>query len=170
MKARLVLVFAAVACFVIASTPNAWAQHIKDRFIGTWKLISFEYRHKDGEVFCPLGANAVGWLTYGADGRMAVQIMKPDRPRFTTSDFLGGTPEEKLSAYEGYIAYLGTYTVNEAAGYVVHHVEGSLFPNWIGTEQKRSFTLNGSRLVLESAPFMARGRETVGHLIWERLD
>jgi hypothetical protein len=29
---------------------------------------------------------------------MAVQIMKPDRPRFSTNDFLGGTPQEKLSA------------------------------------------------------------------------
>jgi Lipocalin-like domain len=52
---------------------GALAQQRKDQVIGTWKLISLEYRRTDGEEFYPMGANAVGWSTYGADGRMAVQ-------------------------------------------------------------------------------------------------
>ena len=155
---------------VCVGTPCAWAQHKKEQVMGTWKLISLEYRRADGEVFYPMGANAVGWISYSAEGRMAVQIMKPDRPRFSTSDFLGGTMEEKLAAYEGYIAYLGTYTVDENEGYVVHHVEGSLFPNWIGSAQKRFFTVEGDRLLLKSAPFMARGGEITAYVIWARIN
>jgi hypothetical protein len=142
---------------------------IKHQVIGTWKLISLEHRTTNGEVSYPMGLNPVGWITYGADGRMGVQIMKAERPRFSTTDFLGGTPQEKLSAYESYIAYLGTYTVNENEGYLLHHVEGSLFPNWIGTAEKRFFTVEGTRLLLKTAPFMAGGREITGYLIWERL-
>jgi Lipocalin-like domain len=166
---RILQVVVSLGLVLLTFLPCAWAQHHKEQVIGTWKLISLEYRRSDGEVFYPMGPGAVGWITYTADGRMAVQIMKPDRPRFGTSDLLGGTAEEKRSAYEGYIAYLGAYTVDENEGFIVHYVEGSLFPNWIGTAQKRFFTVQGSRLLLKSAPFMARGGEIVAHVIWERL-
>lgn len=52
---------------------------------------------------------------------------------------------------------------------MLHHVEGSLFPNWVGTAEKRFFTVEGTRLLLKSAPFMAGGGEITGYVIWERL-
>ncbi|MHA2204100.1 MAG: lipocalin-like domain-containing protein, partial [Candidatus Hodarchaeales archaeon] len=39
------------------------------------------------------------------------------------------TLEEIKSAYEGFIAYFGTYEINNKEGTVTHHWEGSLFPN-----------------------------------------
>ncbi len=135
---------------------------------GSWTLVSLEYRRDDGEVLHPMGADALGWITYGADGRMAVQLMKADRPRFSTEAFTGGTPQEKLSAYDGYLAYLGTYTVDDGDRCVIHRIEGSLFPNWIGTTQKRYFEFEGSRLILRSEPLLAQGGPIVAFAIWER--
>jgi hypothetical protein len=47
---------------------------------------------------------------------------------------------------------------------VLHRVEGSSFPNWIGTEQTRHFHFDGAnRLILEAES--ASGRYT---LTWQR--
>jgi hypothetical protein len=43
------------------------------------------------------------------------------------------------------------------------------YPNWVGTAEKRFFTVEGTRLLLKSAPFMAGGGEITGYVIWERL-
>ncbi|MBI5348590.1 MAG: lipocalin-like domain-containing protein [Chloroflexi bacterium] len=50
--------------------------------LGTWKLISAEYRRKSGEVIEIYGANPMGQLTYDADGNMSIQIMRQGRPMF----------------------------------------------------------------------------------------
>ena len=49
------------------------------------------------------------------------------------------TPEEVRIAFEGYISYCGFYEVNEQERFVLHHLQLSWFPNWVGTEQKRFF-------------------------------
>ena len=79
---RMLQVMVALSLAFLMGLPGAWGQHQKEQVIGTWKLISLEYHRSDGEVFFPMGPDAVGWITYTADGRMAVQIMKPDRLRF----------------------------------------------------------------------------------------
>ncbi len=169
MRLLLRLVLAAAASFFLCSCWSTAPRDVREQFIGTWKLVSFEYRRADGELVYPMGAAALGWITYGPAGRMSVQIMKPERQRFATSYFLGGGTEEKLGAYEGYIAYLGTYTVNEREGCVLHAIEGSLYPNWTGAAQKRFYHLDRDRLTLWSAPFVHGGEETVAYLTWERL-
>lgn len=49
-----------------------------------------------------------GLLIYGRSGRMSVQVMRADRPRFGTVDPMAGSAREKQSAYDGYLAYWGT--------------------------------------------------------------
>ena len=48
----------------------------QDSLVGTWKLVSFELRSTDGQVFYPLGTDALGYLIYSEDGYMAVAIMR----------------------------------------------------------------------------------------------
>jgi hypothetical protein len=148
---------------------TARVPHAKS-MIGTWKLVSCEFRHEDGKVSYPLGADAVGWIAYEPDGRMWVQMMQLDRPRFSSDDFGGGDPEHKRAAYDGYIAYLGRYTVDESERAISHHIEACLFPNWIGTTQKRFFEITGNRLSLWSAPFTAQDGVVSAHILWERLE
>lgn len=48
-----------------------------------------------------------------------------------------------------YVAYFGTYTVDATKGTVTHHVEGSLRPDYTGTDQVRPFRVDGDQLIIE---------------------
>jgi hypothetical protein len=48
----------------------------------------------------------------------------------------------------GYDSYFGRYIVDEKAGTITHHVEGSLFPEDLGEDWVRPFTLKGDALTL----------------------
>ncbi len=139
-----------------------------EQFIGTWKLVSAEYRRANGESIEMYGANPSGILMYGADGTMSVQIMRRDRPRFAVADRLGGTPNEIRAAFQGYQAYYGTYSIDENARIVTHHLTGALLPNWVGVDQKRFYELTGNQLQLGTAPLTIGGAEATGSVVWER--
>jgi hypothetical protein len=106
---------------------------------------------------------------YDAAGNVAVQIMRRDRPHFASGDGLRGTDEEVRAAYEGVNTYFGRYTVDRAKGMVTHHIQGCTFPNWIGGDQVRFFTLSGDRLTLSTPPLLFGGCTQAGVLVWERI-
>jgi hypothetical protein len=140
----------------------------KKDFTGTWKLVSSEFRLPDGQVTYPYGKDATGMLIYSDSGYMSVQIMRQQRLVFTSGDRLKGTTEEIKYAFEGYAAYFGTYHVNEKEGTVTHQVEGSLFPNWAGVNQKRFFELSDDQLTLRTPEVLLDGRQMTGILNWKR--
>jgi hypothetical protein len=149
------------------SKPGPSRERPERVLVGTWRLVSWEARAVDGTVTFPFGQDAAGYLVYTADGRMFAQVMRPGRPRFAGGDLSGGTPEENAAAIEGYIAYGGTYSVQD--GTVIHHIQMSLFPNWIGGEQRRSIAWDQSRLMLDTAPILVSGSLLVHRLVWERV-
>ena len=79
------------------------------------------------------------------------------------------TSEEVRIAFEGYISYCGFYEVNEQERFVLHNLQLSWFPNWVGTEQKRFFEFAGDRLILKTPPVTVLGEAQVHRLIWQRL-
>lgn len=135
--------------------------------IGTWRLISWENRSADGQISYPLGEDAVGYIMYSPDGYVFVAIMRPDRVRFPGGDLLSGSPEEKAQAATTYVSYCGRYDFRGDT--VVHHVELSLFPNWVGVEQERLVELAGNRLTLSTRPILLGGMQRTARLIWERV-
>ena len=141
---------------------------VKRQFVGAWKLISFEQRTTAGEVTHPMGEHPVGRLTYDAQGLMSAQLMLPVRPKFEAPSKARGSAEQKIAAFDGYIAYYGTYTVDVARRTVIHHVEASLYPNWVGSEQRRLFEFSEGRLILRVVNGSG-GPGTEGRLVWERV-
>lgn len=136
--------------------------------IGTWRLVSWENRSVgDDQVSYPVGRDAVGYIIYNQDGYMFVAIMAPNRLRFAAEDLFSGTTEEEAQAEETYVSYCGRYDLQ--GDVVFHHVELSLFPNWVGTEQERLVELRGNRLTLSTRPILLEGTERTAHLIWERV-
>lgn len=122
------------------------SRETREQLAGTWTLVSYEVG-----VTHPMGQDAVGLLIYGADGRMSLQIMRPDRPKFRSDGskeggYEVGNAQETTSAFRGYIAYFGTYDVEEKERFVTHHIEGSLFPNWVGRNQIEFFELSDNQL------------------------
>lgn len=162
MRLAGIISVAMLTSVVLGAQPT---RNVKDAFVGSWKLISYQSFTPAGEVSYPLGKDAIGRITYDAAGRMSVQIMRPDRPRIEGLIRTGGTTEQVISAYRGYTAYYGVYTVEEARGVVIHKVEGSLFPNYVGTDQVRHYSFSGTRLTLQAD--LQQG----GHskLVWEKL-
>src|SRR5262245_33634419 len=135
--------------------------------IGTWRLVSWENRRPDGHVSYPFGRNAVGYILYSPDGYVFVPLMPPDRARFAVNDRFQGTLAEDAQAARSYLSYCGRYEFK--GDRVVHHVELSLFPNWVGGDQERFVTLTGDRLALSTPPLLFEGTQQTAHLIWERV-
>lgn len=136
-------------------------------FIGTWKLLNCEHRLEDGSTIHPFGRNAVGILIYTAEGYMSGCLMNPDRPRFKSSELLSGSPEEQAQAMAGYLHYGGRFQVEPDR--VIHSVETSLFPNWVGSRQQRFYRFDQNQLELRSAPYVANGIRQTAYLHWERV-
>ena len=98
---------------------------------------------------------------------MSVAFMKEGRSEFASGDIRGGSVEEKIEAFNGYISYSGRF---EVSGDVVTHViEVSLFPNWIGERQERFFEFDGDRLTLSTPLQLVGGMSLSSHLVWERV-
>src|SRR5258706_14248900 len=137
--------------------------------IGAWNLVTFEFRKADGNVIYPFGEQANGFLIYTEAGRYSAQLMRKDRPRFAIADQMLGTPAEIEANYKGSISYFGAYEINIENGFVIHHVESSIFPNMEGTDQKRFFELSEDRLQLTTPPIKLDGVKAVGLLLWQRV-
>jgi hypothetical protein len=140
----------------------------ESKFIGTWKLLSLESRTEDGQVAYPLGKDVIGGITYTEQKFMSVSIMQPNRPLFASGDIRGGTVEEKVAAIDGYVSYNGRFSVNDKT--IVHHIELSLFPNWIGIDQERYFEFKANTLTLSTPPFLLEGKNSTAHLVWRKVE
>jgi hypothetical protein len=112
---------------------------LREALAGRWRLVSYQA----GKIF-PMGERAKGVLDYSADGKVSVHIMG-----------------------EGYFAYYGDYTVDEASATVTHHLEMASEPSFVGASNVRRAQLEGRRLVLTgSMNFDGQPREI--RVVWER--
>ncbi len=142
-----------------------------ERFTGTWRLLACEGQWSDGRVTHPYGDEPGGLLVYDGRGSFSGQIMARERPAFATGNLLKGSDAELRTAFEGYVAYYGSYSVDETEGLMIHQVEGSFFPNWIGERQIRKFEFTGDgRLRLSTLPIKGASAELTVVLLWERAD
>ena len=136
--------------------------------VGTWALVATEWRRADGRHANPFGPDAVGVLTYDAAGNMSAQVMRAARPQPPGSG-PAGIETAMTSAFAGYIAYFGTYTIVHARGVVVHAVIGSAFPAWVGGTHTRRFTLEADRLTLSDSVTAADGSPVEASTTWQRI-
>ena len=107
-----------------------------DELVGSWRLERFcSERSGEAEAF-PLGDAPDGLLTYTADGVMSVHLLAdPDGP------------QTRMDAYTG---YYGSYSIDEDAAVISHHVEGASVERLAGTVQDRNYRLDGDRLELSA--------------------
>ncbi|MDX1447680.1 MAG: lipocalin-like domain-containing protein [Acidimicrobiia bacterium] len=134
--------------------------------VGHWVLEEWTAT-VDGTVVHPFGGRADGFLTYTADGRMWAALQRRDRAPLGTGTLAAASAEQRAAAAAGYLAYGGRYTTDGER--VVHHVETSLFPDWIGGDQIRLIDWDGDRLVLSTPPETSTGgRSVVNRLRWRR--
>ncbi len=149
-------------------TPDEAA--IRERLLGAWRLLTWESIGDDGSVDHPMGTDPEGVVVYTPDGTMMTTLGRSGRAPITGGDMLAGPDAERLAAFGSFIAYTSRFRID--GGDVIHHVEMSLFPNWVGTAQRRHVELSadGRSLVLSSDAFLLRGRMSGQRLTWERIE
>ena len=125
-----------------------------EKLLGAWRYVGTRINGGNWDR----GNNPKGMIYYGPHGEMAVQIA-PDVKRIRAGAVM--TAEEAKVAVKDYIAYFGTYTVDEEAGTVTHHRQDSLQPGDTG-DLIRRYEFVGERLVL-------RPPNSTMEVTWERI-
>jgi len=134
--------------------------------VGTWRLVSFVAHRADGNDAPDYGPEPRGYLMYDEGRRMSVHIARSDQRPFQEGDQPpAGGPRK---AFEGYFGYFGTYTVDENAGTVTHHIEGASDPDYVGTDQRRFIAWQGNRLILSTSPEGAARPDVMYVATWQR--
>jgi hypothetical protein len=121
--------------------------------VGIWRLISWENRSLDGQV--PIHLVGMPWDT-SATARMDTCLWRSCvvlESSFRAGDLLAGTIDEKAHATETYVSYCGQYEFRGDT--VIHHVELSLPPNWVGVDQERLVEVTENRLTFSTKPIFA---------------
>ncbi|MEZ5420272.1 MAG: lipocalin-like domain-containing protein [Vicinamibacterales bacterium] len=133
---------------------------------GTWELVDHRTLLADGTVRRAFGTAPLGHFVFHADGHTAVQIVNPERP----STPVGQADEATLRTLaRTYLAYFGTYDVDQATRKIVVHTTADLNPMNTGADQIRFYTVDADTLVLQPPPSAVPGGQQVSRITWRRV-
>jgi hypothetical protein len=162
-------IFSAVFLFGVVAVAQEARLTPVAAVIGTWRLVSLERTVQGQAPIQPIGKDVTGRLLYETNGRMAVILGRRDGPKFAAAPgAASGTPDEIRAAFEGFIAYYGSYSLDEQKKQVTHNIEFCSLPNWSGTTQTRMFDLQGDHLILRNK-LIVEGKAVEDRLVWERV-
>ncbi len=163
---RVVSVCIAAAFGITAFAGNAACQQKPmAQLAGTWSLVSFELVRPDGSRVSTFGANPNGIAFFDTTGHYIITVMRSGRPNYAINNPAQGTADENKATAQGTITYFGTYKSGDTDQTIAIHVDGSSFPNWNGTDQKRIFAIAGDQLKL-TAP--VGGTVGTAEVVWKR--
>ena len=106
---------------------------LKEQITGAWSLVSFEQVSAAGRRYFPLGEDASGSIYYLPDGHVSVHIMETQRSDYIDPSLYQGKPLKYTDLR--YLAYSGTYTINDSETIIIHKIIVSLYPEWVGGHQ-----------------------------------
>ena len=164
-----------VALVILSLSCGAVAQNSNDPIVGAWDLVTVEVKDENGvwlQSTGRYGDRPIGYITYDADGRMAVQICNLHRPNLEPSNsgetgwidrVTAASADALRQTLLGYTAYFGTYDIDTAEHAVTHNRSGHWITNSVGSSVKRCFEFEGDRLILIPAENENR------RLIWRRV-
>jgi hypothetical protein len=139
--------------------------HAEDaaKLVGTWKLVSWvnvdDETKEEKKLY---GEHPKGYLILLPSKRMMALLTAESRK-------VPQTDEERASALKSMISYTGKYRI-EGNNFTTT-VDAAWNEAWVGTEQKRTFTLEGGKLTIitMSQPSVNFGGKVAhGVLVWER--
>ena len=164
-RRRRTLAAVLTACFTVALllpvAAGAQAKTLKEQLVGTWTLVSNAGKRPDGAL--AWGANPKGQLIFTENGRFSTITVRSDLPKFASKNRMTGTAEENKAVVQGTAAGFGTYSVSETNKSYTIRIEGSTYPEQMGTEQTRTFTIAGDELkvINPASSYGDKGHEIV---------
>ena len=139
MRAIIAAILIAMASSVLADDAE-----LRQKIVGTWKLVSVVYEDQVTKERTPvLGEHPRGRQIATADGRWLALVTAENRPVPTNE-------AERARALQSMIAYTGRYRVED--GKVITKVEAAWNEAWVGGEQTRFIRFEADRLFIESPP------------------
>ena len=110
--------------------------------IGLWKLKQYVVEVQEtGEKIFTLGEHPTGYANFTQDGHVMVTLAAQDRmPAVTDTD--------STDLLKTLVAYAGTYRL-EGDEWITK-VEVAWNPSWVGTEQRRIFTMTGDNMEVKT--------------------
>ncbi len=134
--------------------------------LGAWKLRSFHMENVETkERSEPFGSEPRGSLILHADGRMAALIAPGERTALTAG-------ADQAAAFPKLLAYSGRFRL-EPPDRLVTSVDVASIEDWIGTDQARTYTVDGDRLDIFTPPGRMPRQDAdevtvIGVLSWTR--
>lgn len=144
MRALLIGFLAAATLIAAPGQHHFEATAGENGVVGTWRLVSYKRENPtSSEVLSKtFGDNSGGALVYTEGGRMLVLLKAAN-----------------LVTYAGRFTYAGDK--------IVHHVELSNIPDYVGLDLERAAAISGNRLTLKAESMFSDERYT---LVWERTE
>ena len=136
---------------------------------GTWRLVSRIDVGADGRRRADpaLGEDPAALLFYDRSGNFAAQFMKRDRS--SVVEAARGPANNNSRAKDGYDAYFGSYTIDDAAGMVTQELRGALSKENVGQVLTRAMTVQGDELTIELKTTSIEGEPVTRTLRWKRV-
>ena len=161
---------AAVVAAVVGAAVARWRQRprvLRDRLVGSYTLASWTVPEGEKHAFGS-AANSLGTIQYSASGHMVVILAQRQRTKSEAASLDPQDPAHPLAKWATeHFSYSGTYSVDEAAGAVTHHIRLCSHPEWIGTDLRRDLRFSDDDRVLELiAVNKFSGQEN--RLVWRR--
>ena len=166
MTRYLTVTVATLAALVLGVTSRTSADE-KNRLVGTWKLVSAVSEDlASGQKTDIYKGKPVGFISYGADGRMMTIIVDSDRKK--PAGPVASAPEAE-ALFRSMAAYAGTYMIKGSQ--VIHRPDASWNESWTGTDQVRDYKFDGERLILATAPSPDpfSGKMSIRTLSWKKI-
>ena len=127
---------------IVLALPHAMAQGMskidKTKLVGSWTLVSINNTLPDGKTMQGFGSND-GVVVFDSNGRFVQALARSDLPKIASNNRSTASPDENKAIVQGSLTLFGTYTVTDD-GALTLHMERSTFPNWNGSDQKRTIT------------------------------
>jgi hypothetical protein len=108
------------------------------KIAGSWKIVSWEGEFQaTGEREAVMGKNPTGYVIFTPEGRFMCVLTGEGRTAAKTD-------EDRAALLKSVVAYTGMYRL-EGDKFIVK-VDASWNPAWVGTDQERTFKIDGDRL------------------------
>lgn len=106
--------------------------------VGLWKLVSYEVEARaDGSKVPAMGERPTGYVIFTPEKRVFFILTGEDRKPAETD-------AQRAALLQTLVSYTGRYRLDGDKW--TTSVEVAWDPKWVGTDQTRSFTLEGERL------------------------
>jgi hypothetical protein len=158
MKHLIPLTAVALLLGILLPEGHANAQDANDHFRGSsWRLVSggFERGGKKVHLTPP---RLQGFLVFDSGDHFLIVITRVPQ---------AGSQGVTTATLQKNVACFGTYSIDNANHTINVHIEGSNFPQWTGTDQKRRFTVAGDDLKWTNSS--SAGGPGTAELAWKRV-